>query len=114
MKLSIFLTTAALCLSLLGEVHADEASQAEEPTHEVCLAEVAKARALAEALPAGDPSRIFALSDLRQALVEDGNGEFDDCVELAERATIEVNEHRHVLRPGETLDVSGDVSSSTR
>jgi len=107
MKLSIILTTTALCLSSQGQVHADMTSQAEEPTHEACLAEVAKARALAEALPAGDPSRIFALSDLRQALVEDGNGEFDDCVELAERATVEVIEHRHVLRPGETLDVSG-------
>lgn len=107
MKLPIILTSAALCFSLQGHARAAIASQAEEPTHKTCLEEVAKARALAEALPIGDPSRIFALSDLRQALVEDGNGEFDDCVELAERATIEVNEHRHVLRPGETLDVSG-------
>jgi hypothetical protein len=76
-----------------------------EPTRENCEAAVEQAHALAAALPADDPSRYFAERDLHQAMVEAGNGEFDDCLEMAERATEEVREHRHVLRPGETLKV---------
>jgi hypothetical protein len=76
-----------------------------EPTREDCEAAVEQARALATALPADDPSRYFAERDLHQAMVEAGNGEFDDCLEMAERATEEVREHRHVLHPGETLKV---------
>jgi hypothetical protein len=76
-----------------------------EPTRENCEAAVEQTRALAEALPADDLSRYFAERDLQQAMVEAGNGEFDDCLEIAERATDEVREHRHVLRPGETLKV---------
>jgi hypothetical protein len=66
---------------------------------------VEQTRALSAALPADDPSRYFAERDLHQAMVEAGNGEFDDCLEMDERATDEVREHRHVLRPGETLKV---------
>jgi hypothetical protein len=76
-----------------------------EPTREDCEAAVEQARALSAALPADDPSRYFAERDLHQAMVEAGNGEFDDCLEMAERATDEVREHRHVLCPGETLKV---------
>ncbi len=76
-----------------------------EPTRHDCEAAVDEARALAAALPADDPSRYFAERDLHQAMVEAGNGEFDDCLEMAQRATEEVREHRHVLRPGETLKV---------
>lgn len=62
-------------------------------------------RALAAVLPADDLSRYFAERDLHQAMVEAGNGEFDDCVELAARATEEIKERRHVLQPGERLNV---------
>jgi hypothetical protein len=66
---------------------------------------VAAARKLAEQLPSGDASRYFAERDLQQAMTEAGNGEFDDCLEWAEQATVEVKEHRHTLKPGETLNV---------
>jgi hypothetical protein len=38
-------------------------------------------------------------------MAEAGNNEFDECLEYAERATIEVKERRHVLQPGETFKV---------
>jgi hypothetical protein len=76
-----------------------------EPTREDCEAAVEQARALAAALPADDPSRYFAERDLHQAAVEAGNGEFDECLEMAQRATEEVRERRHVLLPGEMLKV---------
>lgn len=76
-----------------------------EPTREDCVAAVDHARALAVALPAEDLSRYFAERDLQQALTEAGNGEFDECVEFAERATVEIKERRHKLKPGETFKV---------
>jgi hypothetical protein len=76
-----------------------------EPTQASCLASVAAARKLAERLPAGDVSRYFAERDLQQAMTEAGNGEFDDCLQWAEEATVEIREHRHTLKPGETLNV---------
>lgn len=66
-----------------------------EPTREECQAAVEKARALAEALPGDHPSRYIAERHLHQAMAESGNGEFDDCLEWAERATDEVREQRH-------------------
>jgi hypothetical protein len=84
---------------------ADVGSPQAEPTKEACLAAVGEARTLAVALPEGDASRYFAERDLEQALTEAGNGEFDDCLEWAERATVEVREHRHTLQPGEKLKV---------
>jgi hypothetical protein len=80
-------------------------SASAEPTREGCEAAVAQTRALAAALPADDLSRYFAERDLQQAMVEAGNGEFDDCLELAARATDEIRERRHVLQPGERLNV---------
>ncbi len=76
-----------------------------EPTREGCKAAVAQTRALAAALPAEDLSRYFAERDLHQAMIEAGNSEFDDCLELAARATEEIRERRHVLQPGERLNV---------
>ena len=79
----------------------------EEPTHEACLAAVGKARLLADRLPAQDASRAFAASYLRRALMEDANGEYDDCIEWADKAVEEVVLHWHILRPGEQLDGLG-------
>jgi hypothetical protein len=76
-----------------------------EPTKTDCEAAVGQTHALAAALPADDLSRYFAERDLHQAMVEAGNGEFDDCVELAARATEEIKERRHTLQPGERLKV---------
>jgi hypothetical protein len=80
-------------------------SASAEPARQDCDAAVEQTRALAAALPADDPSRYFAERDLHQALVEAGNGEFDDCLDLAARATDEVKQHRHTLQPGERLKV---------
>jgi hypothetical protein len=76
-----------------------------EPSQQDCDAAVEQARSLAAALPADDLSRYFAERDLQQALVEAGNGEFDECLEMAARAADEVRERRHELPPGETLKV---------
>lgn len=74
-------------------------------TMDECQAAVDKSRDLAQTLPDGDLSRYFAERMLQQALTEAGNGEFDDCVEWAEQAALEVTEQRHQLQPGETLDI---------
>jgi hypothetical protein len=76
-----------------------------EPGKQDCAAAVEQARTLAAALPADNLSRYFAERDLQQALVEAGNGEFDECLEMAARAAEEAKERRHELPPGETLKV---------
>ncbi|WP_210332886.1 hypothetical protein [Methylosinus sp. H3A] len=76
-----------------------------EPTKEDCVSAVDKVRALASALPADHPSRYIAERHLHQSMVEAGNGEFDDCLYWAARASDEVTELRHALRPGEAIEV---------
>ncbi|WP_244443085.1 hypothetical protein [Bradyrhizobium sp. Ai1a-2] len=76
-----------------------------EPNREDCEAAVGQARAVAATLPANDLSRYFAERDLHQAIVEAGNGEFDECMEFAARAADELRERRHELPPGETLKI---------
>lgn len=83
------------------------ASAADEPTQEDCNAAVSEARALAAGLPPDHLSRYFAERHLHQALVEAGNGEFDECLEMAARASDEVRERRHALGLGEKLKVLG-------
>jgi hypothetical protein len=99
----------AVCLlvSILGATTSlgSAGSASAEPTREECEAAVAQARALAAALPADDLSRYFAERDLYQAMIEAGNGEFDDCLEATARATDELRERRHRLQPGERLKV---------
>ena len=90
---------AAVCHAAPPDAHADE------PTQASCLAAVAAARELAERLPEGDATRYFAERDLQQAVTEGGNGEFDDCLEWAAQATLEIKQHRHTLAPGESLNV---------
>jgi len=76
-----------------------------EPTSADCVAAVDKAQALASVLPVDHPSRYIAERHLHQSVVEAGNGEFDDCLYWAARATDEVNELRHEPRPGESIEV---------
>jgi hypothetical protein len=76
-----------------------------EPTKEACEAAVEQTRSLAAALSADDLSRYFAERDLHQAMIEAGNGEFDDCLEMTARAADEIKERRHTLQPGEKLKV---------
>ncbi|GLH76065.1 hypothetical protein SSBR45G_09730 [Bradyrhizobium sp. SSBR45G] len=100
--MSRLLSTIAIALVLSV---ASASAHDEEPTQETCDAAVAEARALAASLPADDVSRYFAERDIQQALVEAGNGEFDDCVEKAEQAALEVRERPHSLKPGERLNI---------
>jgi len=101
----------SLCLLAVGILNGVEGCAADadpprpEPTFAECEAAVAHARELAAALPADHLSRYFAERYLHQAMIEAGNGEFDDCLEFAERAVVEVKELRHTLRPGETLKI---------
>jgi hypothetical protein len=100
--------SAPLALCVIASLAASPAhaeAESVEPTSENCVAAVEQARALATALPADDLSRYFAERHLLQAMAEAGNNEFDECLEYAERATIEVKERRHVLQPGETFKV---------
>jgi hypothetical protein len=101
------LLLAGLAGSAVAPGRADPAAASVEPTREDCMAAVERARALADALPAGDGSRYFAERHLQQAMTEAGNREFDDCLEWAQRAMEEVQEHRHTLAPGETIKVRG-------
>src|SRR5215470_11615423 len=101
----------SLCLVAVGIIsgvaaraaHADPPQA--EPTFAECESAVAHARDLAATLPADHLSRYFAERYLHQAMIEAGNGEFDECLEFAERAVVEVKELRHTLRPGETLKI---------
>lgn len=99
LRLVLSAACAAMCLGGLSP------ARAEEPTQEACDAAVAEARTLANSFPADDGSRYFAERHLLQAQVEAGNGEFDDCLEAVERATAELREHRHSLKPGERIKV---------
>jgi hypothetical protein len=89
------------------ESPAADTPRAAEPTRQSCEAAVQNARRLAAGLPPGDGSRYFAERDLQQAGMEAGNGEFDECQEWAQRATDEVTQHLHQLKPGETIKVLG-------
>jgi hypothetical protein len=95
----------AVFLAILALTTAVASGHEEEPTQETCDAAVAEARAQAATLPVDDVSRYFAERDIQQALVEAGNGEFDDCVEKAERAVLEVRDRPHSLKPGERLNI---------
>jgi len=76
-----------------------------EPTRESCTQSAEQARKLLETLPKGNLSRYFAERDLQQALAESGNGEYDDCIEWAEKASQEVLSPHHDLKPGEALSI---------
>jgi hypothetical protein len=76
-----------------------------EPTKEDCDAALDKVRALTNTLPTEHPSRYFAERYMQQSMVEAGNGEFDDCLHWAERATEEVRELRHSSKSGESIEV---------
>ena len=106
---SILRRIGLLIACLLGMCGATSPGSAEpasaEPTREACEAAVAQARAQAAVLPADDLSRYFAERDLNQALIEAGNGEFDDCLDATGRASEELRERRHALPPGERLKV---------
>src|SRR3569833_430563 len=99
------LVARSALLVCCGAVLRCTSATAEEPTREACTVAVEQAHSMAAALPADDASRYFAERDLHQALVEAGNGEFDECLEAVTRATDELRERRHQLTPGDRLQV---------
>jgi len=94
-----------MVLTCLAVSVAGASAHDDEPTRETCDAAVAEARAQAATLPADDVSRYFAERDIQQAVVEAGNGEFDDCLERVASARLELRERHHSLQPGERLKV---------
>lgn len=68
-----------------------------------CKVALAIARAKAAKLPERHISRFFAERLLIGAEMEAGNLEYDECVEGAKKAMLEISEHRHALAPGERL-----------
>ena len=102
----IRVTLLTLALAASTGTLADE----QAPTRADCEAAVYSARTFTEKLPADDLSRYFAQRHLMQALVEAGNGEYDDCIERAEMAMSEVREQHHVLLPGRKFEVLGGFS----
>jgi hypothetical protein len=79
-----------------------------EPGRDECIAAVERVRKAMVILPPGSMARRFAESDAHQALVEAGNGEFDDCLEFAERAETEVRSPRHDLTAGDPVEPRRD------
>src|SRR5882724_12743175 len=104
-RMNTLMVCLAVCLTGGAVTPCSGDSVSVEPTRESCEAAVEQTRSLAAALPADDLSRYFAKRDLHQAMVEAGNGEFDECLEAAVRATDEIKERRHTLQPGEKLKV---------
>jgi hypothetical protein len=80
------------------------------PSAASCQSAVEAARSLTDTLPADDLSRRAAESDLVQAMVEAGNGEFDDCLEFAARAAADVREHRYGPKPVESPELRRPTS----
>jgi hypothetical protein len=70
-----------------------EEPSAEEPSLEACQTLVAAVRAELASTPVGAMTRRFVDTDLAQALTEAGNGEYDDCMEYAQRARVELHTH---------------------
>src|SRR5262245_7160548 len=104
----ILLSLCLVAVNILNGVEAraaDADSPHAEPTLAECKSAVAQARTLAATLPADHLSRYFAERYLHQAMIEAGNGEFDECLEWTERAVVEVKELLHTLRPGETVKI---------
>lgn len=94
----------ALLMLCLAMIHTPAWAD-DEPTEADCKAAMDTTRALATALPPDDLSRYFAERYLLQSAAEAGNGEYDDCIYWAKRGEADVREHRHKLKPGETLNV---------
>ena len=99
------LLAALLCLAGAPASAEERAVTEAEPTLEVCMDAVAKARGLIETLPADHLSRYFAERILGQALAEAGNREYDECLEFAESAFAEARDKPHVLAPGDVFKV---------
>jgi hypothetical protein len=99
---------AVLSLAWLASspVRAEDAAQLEEPTLQECTKALEEGRDKANKLSAKSLSRYFAERFLQSAEAEAGNGEYDGCLEYAEKAVDEIDNRRHWLAPGETFRVT--------
>lgn len=77
------------------------------PEEQACLDDLAAARAYAATLPAGDLSRRFAETALNTAETELNAGEVEECDPAVVQARWIIRTRPYVLRPGETLGVTG-------
>jgi len=91
-----------------GAGWAQDAGFAEEAAQ--CERAVDDARSLLVQLPASDPSRRFAESDLLTAMTEMAAGEVDECPDLVARARTVIETRPYRLRPGERMHGYGPDS----
>jgi len=87
-----------------GSTRAEQA--AEEPTMADCTKALEEGWSKTKQLSSKSLSRYFAERFLQSAEAEAGNGEYDGCVEYAEKAEDEVENRWHWLAPGETFRVT--------
>jgi hypothetical protein len=100
-----------LSLAMLGVVlFSGESTRAEQVAEEPTMADCTKALEegwnKAKQLSSKSLSRYFAERFLQNAQTEANNGEYDGCVEYAEKAVDEVENRWHWLAPGETFRVT--------
>jgi hypothetical protein len=102
------LSLAILGVALLsgGSTRAGQAAATEEPTVADCTKALEEGWSKARQLSSKSLSRYFAERFLTSAEAEAGNGEYDGCVEYAEKAVDEVENRWHWLAPGETFRVT--------
>lgn len=100
------LSLAILGVVLLsgGSTRAEQA--AEEPTMADCTKALEEGWSKTKQLSSRSLSRHFAERFLQSAETEASNGEYDGCVEYAEKAVDEVENRWHWLAPGETFRVT--------
>lgn len=97
------LSLAMLGVVLLsgGSTRAEHAH--EEPTMADCTKALEEGWSKAKQLSSKSLSRYFAERFLLSGEAEAGNGEYDECVEYAEKAVDEVENRWRWLAPGETF-----------
>jgi hypothetical protein len=90
-------------LLLCSPAMAEGVAEPAEPTLEDCTKALQDGRDRTIKLSAKSLSRYFAERFLQNAEAEAGNGEYDGCLEYAEKAIDEIDNRRHWLAPGETF-----------
>ena len=102
----LFLAILGVVLFSGGSARAEHAAANEEPTMADCTKALEEGWGKVKQLSSKSLSRHFAERFLKSAEAEAGNGEYDECVEYAEKALDEVENRWHWLAPGETFRVT--------
>jgi hypothetical protein len=100
------LSVAMIGVVLLSGASTRAEQAAEEPTLADCTKAVEEGRSKANQLSPKSLSRYFAERFLQSAETEAGNGEYDECVEYAEKSVDEAENRWRRLAPGETFRVT--------